>query len=226
MRGFASSASSTMAQQDKSDQEVSDRLVRAALADPAIFCPGFDASRVFALISVVLQSPSSPKKRLLRAIKTVYLFQVTNPSGQEAQWWLDMKKKGRVGVLKPGEKAPLKPDVIVRVQDRDLVGLVTGRLTPQKLYAAKVSLDLSLVSLVSLVVRLHIRGDLDRSFQALRILSQEREKLERLAGPEVKSSSSSEGVWAQYGGKDKEKSVSEKVGEKVSEGWETVKAKL
>ncbi|BGP03805.1 hypothetical protein NBRC10513v2_007547 [Rhodotorula toruloides] len=200
-----------MAQQDKSDQEVSDRLVRAALADPAIFCPGFDASRVFALISVVLQSPSSPKKRLLRAIKTVYLFQVTNPSGQEAQWWLDMKKKGRVGVLKPGEKAPLKPDVIVRVQDRDLVGLVTGRLTPQKLYAAK---------------RLHIRGDLDRSFQALRILSQEREKLERLAGPEVKSSSSSEGVWAQYGGKDKEKSVSEKVGEKVSEGWETVKAKL
>ncbi|PRQ70488.1 hypothetical protein AAT19DRAFT_11237 [Rhodotorula toruloides] len=211
MRGFASSASSTMAQQDKSDQEVSDRLVRAALADPAIFCPGFDASRVFALISVVLQSPSSPKKRLLRAIKTVYLFQVTNPSGQEAQWWLDMKKKGRVGVLKPGEKAPLKPDVIVRVQDRDLVGLVTGRLTPQKLYAAK---------------RLHIRGDLDRSFQALRILSQEREKLERLAGPEVKSSSSSEGVWAQYGGKDKEKSVSEKVGEKVSEGWETVKAKL
>ncbi|BGP35693.1 hypothetical protein JCM10296v2_007545 [Rhodotorula toruloides] len=208
MRGFTSSASSTMAQQDKSDQEVSDRLVRAALADPAIFCPGFDASRVFALISVVLQSPSSPKKRLLRAIKTVYLFQVTNASGQEAQWWLDMKKKGRVGVLKPGEKAPLKPDVIVRVQDRDLVGLVTGRLTPQKLYAAK---------------RLHIRGDLDRSFQALRILSQEREKLERLAGPEVKSSSS-EGVWAQFGGK--EKSVGEKVGEKVSEGWETVKAKL
>ncbi|BGO95956.1 hypothetical protein NBRC10512_005460 [Rhodotorula toruloides] len=195
-----------MAQQDKSDQEVSDRLVRAALADPAIFCPGFDASRVFALISVVLQSPSSPKKRLLRAIKTVYLFQVTNSSGQEAQWWLDMKKKGRVGVLKPGEKAPLKPDVIVRVQDRDLVGLVTGRLTPQKLYAAK---------------RLHIRGDLDRSFQALRILSQEREKLERLAGPEVKSSSS-EGVWAQFGGNGKQKSV----GEKVSEGWETVKAKL
>jgi len=68
---------------------------QAALSDPALTVPGFDSSRVFALISVVLSSPSSPKKRLVKRIKTVYLFQVDNDKGDKAQWWLDMKVRSR-----------------------------------------------------------------------------------------------------------------------------------
>lgn len=78
----------------------------------------FGEFQVFALISVLLNSPSSPKKQLVRilflspqplpriqlsetrrvvqvkSMKTVYLFQVTSSqSGSEetARWWVDMK---------------------------------------------------------------------------------------------------------------------------------------
>ncbi|GAA5982428.1 hypothetical protein JCM10908_006642 [Rhodotorula pacifica] len=148
------------------DSQMNDKLVSAALADPAIVVPGFDTSRVMTLIAVVLSNPSTPKKRLLRAIGTVYLFEVCNKQGDQARWYLDVKKRGRLGSLKAGEKAPLKPDVTIKISDRDLVGLATGRLQPQKLYAAK---------------RLTVRGDLDRAYLALRVLSQEREKLEQVA---------------------------------------------
>ncbi|GAA5940114.1 hypothetical protein JCM3775_007267 [Rhodotorula graminis] len=193
------------------DDQVNDRLVRAALSDPALTVPGFDSSRVFALISVVLSSPSSPKKRLIKRIKTVYLFQVDNDKGDKAQWWLDMKKKGRLGKLAPGAKAPLRPDVIIKVGDNDLVGLATGRLHPQKLYAAK---------------RLHVRGDLDRSLLALRVLSQEREKLEALAGPAQRDpDKDTGGVWAEVKPHGAAAKV-ERVVEGVREGVEKVKAKL
>ncbi|GAA5881419.1 hypothetical protein JCM3774_004370 [Rhodotorula dairenensis] len=146
---------------------VDDKLLTAALADPAIAVPGFDSSRVMALVAAVLaNSTSTPKKRFLRTVKTVYMFDVCNKHGDQVRWYLDVKKRGRVGSLKPGEKAPLKPDVTIKISDRDLVGLATGKLQPQKLYAAK---------------RLTIRGDLDRAYLALAVLSQEREKLDQVA---------------------------------------------
>ena len=81
-------------------------------------------------------------------MKTVYVFHVTNSQGEEAAWWVDMKvrsraigggkqlmregaqKKGRVGKVEKGGKAPLKPDVSIWVGDRDLVGLATGAVGP------------------------------------------------------------------------------------------------
>ncbi|KWU41268.1 sterol-binding-like protein, partial [Rhodotorula sp. JG-1b] len=139
----------------------------AALSDPTIVVPGFETSRVMALIAAVLDnSTATPKKQLLRAVWTVYLFEVCNKQGEQARWYLDVKKRGRVAILKAEEKAPLKPDVTIKISDRDLVGLAIGKLQPQKLYAAK---------------RLTVRGDLDRAYLALRVLSQEREKLDQVA---------------------------------------------
>ncbi|GAA5970210.1 hypothetical protein JCM8115_000776 [Rhodotorula mucilaginosa] len=136
------------------------RLAQAALADPTIVVPGFETSRVMALIAAVLgNSTTTPKKQLLRAVRTVYLFDVCNKQGNQARWYLDVKKRGRVASLKAEEKAPLKPDVTIKISDRDLVGLAIGKLQPQKLYAAK---------------RLAVRGDLDRAYLALGVLSQER----------------------------------------------------
>ncbi|GAA5841037.1 hypothetical protein JCM3766R1_006644 [Sporobolomyces carnicolor] len=149
------------------NQALSDRLVKAALNDPLIYDPAFDSSRVFALISVLLNSPSSPKKQLIRSMKTVYLFQVASPTseGHSARWFVDMKKKGILRLLKPNEKPPLKPDVTISLSDKDLVGLANGSLNPMKLWEAK---------------RVKVRGDIDRAFKVEKILSQERTKLEEL----------------------------------------------
>ncbi|GAA5960908.1 hypothetical protein JCM21900_000561 [Sporobolomyces salmonicolor] len=170
-------------------QDLSDRLVKAALNDPAIYAKGFDSSRVFALISVLLNSPSSPRKRLVRSMKTVYLFHVSRTArdsdgdgDDEALWWVDMKKKGIVRKLAKGEKAPLKPEVVIRLADRDLVGLATGTLNPQKLYDAK---------------RVHVRGDIDKAFNVEKILSHERQKLESLAGPKTRDPNKERGIWAE-----------------------------
>ncbi|GAA5891878.1 hypothetical protein JCM6882_007392 [Rhodosporidiobolus microsporus] len=153
----------------KADQDLSDRLVQTALNDPSLSTPTHLSSRVFVLLSVLLHSPSAAaqRKKLVRQIKTVYLFEVKNGEGEVSRWWVDMKKTGNVRLLPSfTAKAPRKPDVIVKVGDKDLVGLATGRLSPQKLYAAK---------------RLSIHGDLDRAFLAVRILNTEREKLEALS---------------------------------------------
>lgn len=156
------------------DVLVNDKLVAAALSDPTISVPGFETSRVMALIAAVLDnSTETPKKQLLRAVRTVYLFDVCNKQGDQARWYLDVKKRGRIATLKAEEKAPLKPDVTIKISDRDLVGLAIGKLQPQKLYAAK---------------RLAVRGDLDRAYLALRVLSQEREKLEQVTSAAAKAS--------------------------------------
>jgi hypothetical protein len=109
--------------------------------------------QVFALVSVLLASPSAQqtKKQLLKSMKTVYLFHITNEQkGEERTWFVDMKvrhcrsqgrrvacgkltalpeqKKGRVGLLEGKEKAPYKPDVTIWVGDRDFVGLATGKV--------------------------------------------------------------------------------------------------
>ncbi|GAA5988870.1 hypothetical protein JCM11641_002105 [Rhodosporidiobolus odoratus] len=171
------------------DLELSDKLVQAALSDPTLTLPTFSSSRVFALLSLLLSSPSVDKKKLVRRIKTTYVFEVENEKGEKGRWWVDMKKQGRIRLL-PGEsKAPSKPDVQVKLGDKDLVGLVTGRLSPQKLYEAK---------------RLHIKGNLDRAFLAMRILNTEREKLERLvpnsptSNPALKEKKE---IWGEYKGK-------------------------
>ncbi|GAA5941276.1 SCP2 sterol-binding domain-containing protein [Sporobolomyces koalae] len=163
-----------MTSSDDSNQALSDRLVKAALNDPLIYHPSFDSSRVFALISVLLNSPSSPKKQLVKTIKTVYLFQVTQEDTSErggppitARWWVDMKKRGILRLLQPNEKPQLKPDVTISLSDKDLVGLANGTLNPVKLYEAK---------------RVTVRGDIDRAFKVEKILTQERTKLEALRG--------------------------------------------
>ncbi|GAA6061512.1 hypothetical protein JCM10212_004502 [Sporobolomyces blumeae] len=160
------------------NQALQDRLVKAALNDPLVYDKDFDASRVFALISVLLNSPSSPKRQLVRSMKTVYLFNVTNNEGKSARWWVDMKKKGIVRLLSSNEKAPLKPDVTISLSDKDLVGLANGTLNPMKLYEAR---------------RVHVRGDIDKAFNVEKILSQERQKLEALRSDSASSDASPRG---------------------------------
>lgn len=53
--------------------------------------------QVFALVHVLLNSPSSPKRRLVKSIGSVYLFVVERPAKEQGgepvqmRWWVDMK---------------------------------------------------------------------------------------------------------------------------------------
>ena len=106
----------------------------------------FGEFQVFALISVLLNSPSSPKKQLVRilflspqplpriqlsetrrvvqvkSMKTVYLFQVTSSqSGSEetARWWVDMKVLSFSSSLFPSPLLPHSPPQgSIRVEER------------------------------------------------------------------------------------------------------------
>ncbi|GAA5834387.1 hypothetical protein JCM11251_007976 [Rhodosporidiobolus azoricus] len=203
----------------KTHEEVTDHVLQAALSDPAISTQTHLSSRVFALLSVLLTSPTgvAEKRKLVRQIRTFFLFKVENETGVKARWWVDMKKKGSVRLLplvsepKRDSKrtAPRKPDVVIKVADKDLVGLAMGRLSPQKLYAAK---------------RLYVHGDPDRALLALRMLDTERAKLEALSSssastsPSISSKRKRE-IWGQH------KSVAEM--EKSAPGaGGAVKAKL
>lgn len=135
-------------------------FLQAALNDPKIVAKGFDSSRVrmhvadsqfcarvareltplppslqvFALVSVLLSSPSSPRKSLVKTMNTVYQFDITSDdsssAGSTRTWYADMRKKGVVGLVKEGEKIPLKPDVTIRCSDRDFVSMATGKVSP------------------------------------------------------------------------------------------------
>ncbi|KAL8287497.1 hypothetical protein RQP46_003355 [Phenoliferia psychrophenolica] len=163
-------------------------LIKAALADPLISSPTHDASRVFALISVLLATPSarSTRKRLVKEMKCYYAFHVTNKDGVEVNWFVDMKKLGRVG--KFVDKAPSKPDVSIWVSDRDLVGLATGTLNPQKLFAAK---------------RIRVRGNIDKALNVEKILSHERERLDSAAPKPARDPAQEKGRWASIAVKSK-----------------------
>ncbi|KAM0751478.1 sterol-binding-like protein [Meredithblackwellia eburnea MCA 4105] len=165
------------------DLKLEESLIQSALQDPLISSPNHDSSRVFALISVLLSTPSArqTRRRLVHQMKTTYAFHVTNSEGQEVGWWVDMKKKGRVGKFEAGTKAPFKPDVSIWVMDNDLVGLATGRLNPQKLFAAK---------------RIRVRGNIDKALNVEKILSHERERLDQAAPKAEPDPTKEKGRWA------------------------------
>ena len=55
-------------------------------------------------------------------MKSIYMFDVTNAEGRNVQWYADMKKTGKIGKGRP----PSKPQVTIKISDRDLVDLATG----------------------------------------------------------------------------------------------------
>ncbi|KAI5479523.1 sterol transfer protein [Pseudohyphozyma bogoriensis] len=137
------------------------RLLTAALTDPKLSTPTHTSSRLFVMLSLLLASPSSPRDKLVKQMRTSYLFVVKAADGVERAWLVDMKKKGKVTLLEEGERR--KADVTIWVGDKDLIELATGKAMPQKLFAAK---------------RIRVRGNLDRALNVERVLSHEREKFE------------------------------------------------
>lgn len=57
-------------------------------------------------------------------------FIIKNEAGDEAVWFVDMKKHGRVGKGRP----PIKPDVTIWCSDHDFVALASGEVCSAHLY--------------------------------------------------------------------------------------------
>lgn len=146
----------------KPEDRMKEEAVQALTSQEDLDCPGFEASRVFALSAQLLANPPAgfpSRKRLVRNLKSIYLFIIqpstaidpSNPrtkpvSGKAstsggalrpALWYADMKSKGVIGRGQPpttvlGRKR--RADVVIECRDRDFVDLATGKVQAQSLY--------------------------------------------------------------------------------------------
>lgn len=64
-----------------------------------------------------------------------YLFEI-KPAGSSKleRYFVDMRKSGKIVHLTEGEKPTGRPDMVLRIGDRDMVGLALGAQTPQRAF--------------------------------------------------------------------------------------------
>jgi putative sterol carrier protein len=67
----------------------------------------------------------------VKQINGAFLFIVKNAEGREQEFFVDMRKTGSFSTTRPAKP---KPDVTIRVSDRDMVRLSTGEMNPQKAF--------------------------------------------------------------------------------------------
>ncbi|QIW98122.1 hypothetical protein AMS68_003640 [Peltaster fructicola] len=93
--------------------------------------PKFPSSEAFDLIADGLKNEAD-KKDAIKQGKAIFAFTLKNGAGEEKSWYLDLKKKGEVGVgaAPAGEKA----NVTLSLSDQDFAGLVSGKANAQKLF--------------------------------------------------------------------------------------------
>ncbi|GAA5859209.1 hypothetical protein JCM8547_008916 [Rhodosporidiobolus lusitaniae] len=191
-----------------------DRALAAALLNPNISATKTHplASRLFALVYVFLASKSAKeKKRMVKKVGAVMVVRVENEVGEERSWRTDLKRTASVRLLpfdpvsasttpggNKGRKGK-KADVIVRVKEKDLVGLATGKLNPQKLYESR---------------RLTLTGDPSLALSLLSLLSTEREKLESRQS----SSLPRKEVWGEWKGRKREEGWMERAVARAEKG--------
>lgn len=63
------------------------------------------------------------------------MFEIKPSKGNDlARYYVDMRKKGTIVRLKSDEKPPSRPDLTLRLADRDMVALALGSQTPQRAF--------------------------------------------------------------------------------------------
>ncbi|KAJ3274762.1 hypothetical protein HK104_004025, partial [Borealophlyctis nickersoniae] len=104
----------------------------APAAPAGVEVPGFVAGKIFKQIETGLNAlGSSGRVALVKKIKAVFAFDVTNKEGKKQSWFVDIKNgEGSVGAGAP----PAKADMTVTVSDADFAELASGKLNPQKAF--------------------------------------------------------------------------------------------
>lgn len=119
----------------KKRQRSNTRLTPPAAAFPS--SPAFDA------ISQALSSESAKRDALKAGGGAIFAFTLTNTSGAQESWYIDLKQSAGVG--KGAAPEGQKPDVTLIFKDEDFGKLAAGTVQAQKLYmsgAMKVRGDL------------------------------------------------------------------------------------
>ncbi|PWN41415.1 sterol-binding-like protein [Ceraceosorus guamensis] len=108
--------------------------------DPTrLLVEGWEISKLFAIIEfaflhaqdeegIMAGLDMMSRKEAIKSINGVFLFVVKNANGKEQEFFVDMRKTGTFNLEVP--KKP-KPDVTIRVGDKDMVRLATGQMNPQ-----------------------------------------------------------------------------------------------
>ncbi|KGO73394.1 hypothetical protein PITC_085320 [Penicillium italicum] len=115
------------------------------------------SSAAFDVINQMLQANEADRKDALSKAKAIFTFNLKNPSGEEAAWYLDLKNKGEVGqgAAPAGSKSDGEPTfrisvlmcralltyanffpslVTLSLSDSDFAQLVSGKANAQRLF--------------------------------------------------------------------------------------------
>jgi putative sterol carrier protein len=85
---------------------------------------------VFKVSNILSKIQSGINETIVKKINGVFKFVITNSSGEQQVWILDLKNKGEVRVGSQEDSA----DCILTASDDDIVGIMTGQLEPTEAY--------------------------------------------------------------------------------------------
>ncbi|CAO1621387.1 unnamed protein product [Parajaminaea phylloscopi] len=113
-------------------------------ADPGeLLEPGFEISRLFAIIEFGMRHAKDEdgllsgldmmdREAARKAVAGNFLFEVSGPDNKVLHYRVDMRQSG--AITKGKGPAKPKPDVTIRVSDKDMVALATGKAAPQSMF--------------------------------------------------------------------------------------------
>lgn len=72
------------------------------------------------------------RSEAVKAVNGTFLFEVTSKKAKEpVRYYVEMRKEGRIQKVDDPKGIKPKPDVTLRVSDKDMVALATGQMNPQ-----------------------------------------------------------------------------------------------
>ncbi|OAP64312.1 hypothetical protein AYL99_00284 [Fonsecaea erecta] len=92
----------------------------------------FPSSVAFDAINESLASNDAERKTAIKQGGAVFTFKLTNSSGKQETWYIDLKETGKVG--KGEAPAGKKADVTLILSDEDFAKLLTGKSKAQTLF--------------------------------------------------------------------------------------------
>lgn len=100
--------------------------------DDSIKIVGFQASELFEQIKIALKSLSmDEKEKLVKIVKGIYQFDLTNKDSKTVSWVLDLKTPESVNIR---QGTCENADVILIWDDESFVGMSMGKISAQKAF--------------------------------------------------------------------------------------------
>ncbi|KAI6249697.1 Fatty acid-binding protein [Erysiphe necator] len=89
----------------------------------------FPSSVAFDDINNALKASESERKQAIKQANAIFAFKLTNASGEEQSWHIDLKKDGEVR-----KGLGTKPTVTLSLSEEDFGKLIAGKANPQRMF--------------------------------------------------------------------------------------------